>query len=442
MKRIDTMKILRRIACFGLLVILVAAGWFAYTALRPSGPEPVSPFAGVPADLPAGVARGAYLARAADCVACHTAPGGTPYAGGRAFDLPFGKIYSTNLTPDKETGIGDWTDDAFVRAVRQGVGRAGHLYPAMPYTSYTAMSREDVLDIKTYLLSLAPVRQAAPLNTLAFPFNQRWGMAFWNAIFFHEQRFRPDPAKSVEWNRGAYLAGPLGHCGECHTPRNAGFAMQSRAYLSGADIDGWKAYNTTQDDLYGIGAWRDEQIAGYLSTGHARGRSSAAGPMAEVVEHSLQHLTSNDIGALVAYLRGITPVKGGGAGPVELAPAAARASNPVLPGESARDENGRGRRLFAADCAGCHQWNGAGRQSPYADLVGSRAVNDPSGTALMQVLLHGTNVQINGQTHMMPSFGSVYSDADVAAVSNYVIAHFGDKKGTVTVQQVRGKRRD
>ena len=129
------MKILRRIACFGLLVILVAAGWFAYTALRPSGPEPVSPVAGVPADLPAGVARGAYLARAADCVACHTAPGGTPYAGGRAFDLPFGKIYSTNLTPDKETGIGDWTDDAFVRAVRQGVGRAGHLYPAMPYTS-------------------------------------------------------------------------------------------------------------------------------------------------------------------------------------------------------------------------------------------------------------------------------------------------------------------
>ncbi|WP_322047225.1 cytochrome c [Paraburkholderia sp. J67] len=438
------MKI-RRIIGFTALAALVASAVLCGRAwLTPPGAEPQPPVAGTPADLPASlsseIARGEYLAKAADCVACHSVSGGTPYAGGRPFKLPFGTIYATNLTPDKDSGIGNWSDDAFVKAVREGIGSHGNLYPAMPYTSYTQLSRDDVLAIKRYLLTLAPVHAAPPANDLSFPYDQRWGMAAWNVLFFHEQRFAADPAKSVEWNRGAYLATALGHCGECHTPRNAGFAMKSRDYLSGADIEGWKAYNTTSDQSYGIGAWSDQQVAQYLSLGHAPGRSSAAGPMADVVEHSLQYLTPGDIAALVAYLRSVAPATGGqasAAATITLDPSAAHASNAVLPGASSTTPAlARGQRLFAGDCAGCHQWNGAGRQSDYASLVGSHAVNDPSGAALVQVLLHGTSLTVNGRVQQMPGFEGAYTDSDIAAVANFVLSHFGSKEGAVTAEQV------
>jgi mono/diheme cytochrome c family protein len=422
-------------------IVVLASGALGYMHLTPRGPEPQSPVASVPTDLPAGLAHGAYLARAADCVACHTAEGGTPYAGGRAFNLPFGTIYATNLTPDKDTGIGKWSDDAFVRAVRSGIGSHGHLYPAMPYTSYAQMSRDDVLAIKHYLFALKPVHQATPPNALSFPFNQRWGMAAWNLVFFHEQRFVPDSGKGIEWNRGAYLATALGHCGECHTPRNVGFGMKTREYLSGASVQGWTAYNTTSDAEYGIGSWTDAQLAAYLSKGHAPGRSSASGPMAEVVENSLQYLTPRDITALVTYLRSVSPASGEQSGTIELNPPATRASNAVLPAPATTAPSLiRGQRLFAGDCAGCHQWNGAGRQTDYASLVGSHAVNDPTGIALVQVLLHGSSLTVSGRSRAMPAFGTAYSDADVAAVANYVLSHFGSKSGTVTAEQVRKQR--
>ncbi|CAG9209713.1 Putative diheme cytochrome c-553 [Paraburkholderia tropica] len=433
-----------RLAGLALLVIAAAAAVFGGRALlTPVGPEPQPPVAGAPANLAASIAHGEYLAKAADCVACHTAQGHTPYAGGRAFRLPFGTVYSTNLTSDPDFGIGRWSDDDFVDAVRKGVGSHGRLYPAMPYTSYAKMSRDDVLAIKRYLMTLAPVHEAPPDNSLSFPFNQRWGMVFWNLAFFHEQRFMPDASKSVEWNRGAYLATALGHCGECHTPRNAGFAMKSRDYLSGAEIEGWKAYNTTADKSYGIGSWTDEQVAQYLSLGHAPGRSSASGPMADVVEHSLQYLTPDDINALVLYLRSITPAEGDASmrSTVDLQPSAARASNPVLPGTVATTgAMSRGEHLFAGDCAGCHQWNGAGRQTDYASLIGSHAVNDPSGAALVQVLLHGTSLTVGGRTQQMPGFSEAYSDSDIAAVANFVLSHFGSKQGTVTAAQVSAAR--
>ncbi|CAG9272942.1 Putative diheme cytochrome c-553 [Paraburkholderia unamae] len=437
------MKVRRLIGYAALAVVAATAALAARAWLAPTGPEPQPPVAGTPADLPAAVAHGEYLAKAADCVACHTAQGGLPYAGGRAFRLPFGTIYSTNLTPDRDTGIGAWSDDAFVNAVRAGVGSHGRLYPAMPYTSYAQMSRDDVLAIKRYLLTLQPVPQAPPANGLSFPFDQRWGMAVWNLAFFREQRFMPNTSKSVEWNRGAYLATALGHCGECHTPRNTGFAMKSRDYLSGAEIEGWKAYNTTADQSYGIGSWTDEQVASYLSLGHAPGRSSASGPMADVVEHSLQYLTPGDIKALVVYLRSVAPVEGvsGAAATINLDPSAARASNAVLPGSApAASGMSRGEHLFAGDCAGCHQWNGVGRQTDYASLVGSHAVNDPSGAALVQVLLHGSSLTVGGRTQQMPGFGEAYSDSDIAAVANFVLSHFGSKQGTVTAEQVRAQR--
>jgi mono/diheme cytochrome c family protein len=435
------MKIRRLIAAAAAVLFLAVICFLGYVFLAPVGPDPVPPVAGIPSDMPAGMSRGEYLAKAADCVACHTTQGGKEFTGGRAFQLPFGTIYSTNLTPDKSTGIGDWSDDEFVEAVRAGVGSQGHLYPAMPYTSYSEMSREDVLAIKGYLFTLAPVQAPAPANTLSFPFNQRWGMTFWDVAFFREHRFEPDRTQSVEWNRGAYLAGALGHCGECHTPRNIGFAMKSRDYLAGTVIEGWKAYNTTSDQAYGIGDWTDQQLVGYLSHGHAEGRSSASGPMAEVVENSLQYMSPNDIRALVSYLRSVAPTGASIANAtVDTNPPAVAASNSVLPGGNAGAGLERGQMLFEGDCAGCHQFNGAGRQNRYASLIGSHAVNDPEGAALIQVLLHGTSIRIGSRDNVMPSFGAVYSDADIAALSNYVLAHFGSKQGTVTPQQVAQQR--
>ena len=423
-----------------IAAIVVVAAVAGYAWLAPVGPEPLAPVAGVPADLPQGVSRGEYLARAADCVACHTAPGGIAFAGGRPFQLPFGTIYAANITSDPQTGIGNWSDDEFLRAVRDGVGPNGHLYPAMPYTSYAAMSRDDVLAIKAYLMSLPPVQQPSPADALIFPFNQRWGMVFWDVAFFRDHRFAPDPVRGMEWNRGAYLATALGHCGECHTPRNIGFAMRSHDYLAGTIVQGWKAYNTTSDQSYGIGAWSDPQIVGYLSRGHAPGRSSAAGPMAEVVENSLQFLSPSDIQALVVYLRSVVPASNGQEAAINLMPETVGTSNAILPGAGDAGGNVHGQLLFEGDCAGCHQWNGVGRESDYASLAGSHAVNDPTGAALVQVLLHGSSLQIGGQTQMMPGFGQAYSDADIADVANYVLAHFGGKQGTVTAAQVAGAR--
>src|ERR1700736_315603 len=268
-----------------LMVLIVAV---AYVVLnRTDGAAGAAPaIAGAPAadDIRA---RGEYLTKAADCVACHTVPdSGRPFAGGVAFKLPFGTIYSSNITADPDTGIGGWSDADFVRAVRDGVGKDGqHLYPAFPYTSYTKLSRSDVLAIKAYLGSLPAIRQANRVNDLAFPFNQRWAMGFWNAAFFKDRRFVANASKSPEWNSGAYLATALGHCGECHTPRNLGYGMERGKELAGEELQGWRAYNITPDPKYGIGAWSDAQIVRYLQTGFADGHASASGPMGEAVSH-------------------------------------------------------------------------------------------------------------------------------------------------------------
>ncbi len=261
---------------------------------------------GVPAALTQTslVERGAYLARAADCMACHTTEDGKEYAGGLGFKLPFGTLYSTNITSDKETGIGNYTDQDFLNAMHRGIRRDGaRLYPAMPFTSYTYMTDADALAIKAYLFSLPPVRAAVPENTLTFPFNQRWSMMFWSALFNPDRRFEPDASKSPEWNRGAYLAEAMAHCGECHTPRNLAFALDNRKKFAGAVTAGWRAFNISSDKTTGVGAWRDEDLGSYLSIGHADGHGTASGPMGEAVDHSLSYLAQQDIRAVVAYLR-------------------------------------------------------------------------------------------------------------------------------------------
>src|SRR5262245_61941048 len=230
---------------------------------------------GVPAELANTdiVQRGEYLAKAADCMVCHTAPGGASYAGGLAFPLPFGTLYSTNITADKDTGIGNYSDQDFLNAVRRCIRKDGaRLYPAMVCTSYTFMTDADVLAIKAYIFSLPAVNRENQRDTLPFPFNQRWTMAFWSFAFNPDTRFAPNTSKSFEWNRGAYIAEALAHCGECHTPRNLAFALDNGRKFAGAVSAGWRAYDITSDKGTGIGAWSDEEVFAYLAEGHAMGR--------------------------------------------------------------------------------------------------------------------------------------------------------------------------
>jgi len=406
-----------------VLVAALAGSWLAWRVFD-RDPDPSVADVHPTAEL---IARGEYLTRAADCAACHNAPGGKPFSGGLAFKLPFGTIYSTNITADRETGIGTWSDDDFVRALHQGIAKDGtHLYPAFPYTSYTALSRDDAVAIKAYLFSLPPEHAPARPDGLTFPFNQRWTMLFWNLAFLDEHRFRSRSTLSAEANRGAYLATALGHCGECHTPRNIAFALRPSKEFAGTILQGWHAYNISPDKQSGIGDWSDTQVANYLATGHAQGRGSAAGPMGEAVSNSLQYLLPQDVTALVSYLRTVKPQLGE---PGTAAPWAAE--------KTAGDP---GSRIFEGACAGCHELNGQGRETPYAALTGSQTVNDPKGLNLIQVLLSGASLQVKGGTVFMPSFASAYSDGELAAVANYVIGHFGGKTGHVTADDIREGR--
>ncbi|MVW59027.1 c-type cytochrome [Massilia sp. NEAU-DD11] len=419
---------------FLLVPLCLAVGIGAYSYLTRSDPAAgTAPAVHGAPPTASRIARGEYLARAADCVACHTAPGGKPFAGGLAFKLPFGTLYSSNITADRATGIGDWSDDDFVRALHDGIRRDGkRLYPAFPYTSYSMLSREDVLAIKAYLFSLSTTRQQTPQPELAFPFNQRWAMGFWNAVFFKSARFAVAPDKSTAWNTGAYIALALAHCAECHTPRNIGFALDHGNELGGTIVEGCRAPNITADPVHGIGRWTDEALYQYLRHGHAPGHGSAGGPMGEAVENSLQYLDPEDTRALITYLRSV-PARAG-EDPVDVNPKPGRMA-------AAPAELEQGLRLFEGSCASCHQWNGQGTQSRYAALLGARSVNDPSGRNIMQTLLHGTHMRVAGQDVFMPSFAGGLSDAEIAQVSNYVIYQFGGKQGKVTPEMVAQQRR-
>jgi mono/diheme cytochrome c family protein len=388
---------------------------------------------GVPAALAQAslVERGAYLARAADCMACHTAKDGKEYAGGLGFKMPFGTLYSTNITPDKETGIGNYSDQDFLNAVHRGIRRDGvRLYPAMPFTSYTYMTDADALAIKAYLFSLPPVRAAIPANTLTFPFNQRWTMIFWSALFNPDGRFEPDTSKSPEWNRGAYLTEALAHCGECHTPRNLAFALNNHKKFAGAVTAGWRAFNISADKNTGVGAWSDEDLVSYLSIGHASGHGTASGPMGEAVDHSLSHLAQQDIRAVVGYLRSVPAIASPDL-PATLAPPA-----PASHRDGGGSQDRRGKMVFEGACVSCHGWTGESPISPFATLTGAWAVNDPGATNVAQIIIFGTRRHTPPGAISMPAFGSTHSDAEIAAVANYVTARFGSKASRLTAQDV------
>jgi mono/diheme cytochrome c family protein len=426
------------------LAILVLAGALlaSYLVLRP-GPiafakgtrvaldkyQAADP-TGVPEELKSAtlVERGEYLAHAADCLACHTSDDGIPLAGGRPFVLPFGTIYSTNITPDSETGIGAYTDAEFLNALHKGIGRGDRrLYPAMPYASYTYMTDADALAIKAYLFSLKPVHAPARENTLMFPLNHRSLMSLWSAFFNPDRRYEPNSERDAVWNRGAYLTEALGHCGECHTPRNLVFALNNRQKFAGAIQAGWRAYNITPDQHSGIGAWSNEDLLQYFSSGHAAGRGTASGPMGQAIDDGLKFLRQSDLSAIVTYMRTVASVA------TEDLPDPR--TSPAAPSFADLSIEPRGRTVYESACVGCHGWSGISSGIAAANLIGTRAVNDATATNVVQVVIHGGERQAPAGPLDMPAFGSTYSDAEIASVANYVTARFGTRGSHVTAAE-------
>ncbi len=371
-----------------------------------------------PADL---VARGRSLSQAADCMPCHTAPGGQPFAGGRALNTPFGTLTSPNITPDPATGIGRWTADAFFRALHEGIRADGaDLYPVMPYTSYTLITREDSDAIFAFLRSLAPVNAPRAPNGLAFPFDIRATLGFWRELYFRPRSFAPDPAKSPAWNRGAYLGTALGHCGECHTPRNLLGAMDSSRNLRGAVIDGWFAPDIDPKDLRSaLAGWTIPQIAAWLKTGSSATKGSVFGPMAEVVHDSLTRLTDEDLTALATWLAD---------------------SQPAPPPRPVPAESQAAARLYTTNCGGCHQPLGRGIPGAIPALAGNPAVQAANPNNVIQAMLNGIPAQ--GSYGAMPSFAAALTDAEIAAITNYVRTAWTPAGGTAaTPESVAALRR-
>jgi mono/diheme cytochrome c family protein len=438
---------------FGALLLLVLAGVAIFAGellyqywrdLRYPAQEEISGVAARMAD-PAFIERGRYLAAAGDCVACHTVEGGRPFAGGLGLPTPFGTIYAPNITPDQQTGIGGWSDRQFVRALHKGLGRRGQLlYPAFPYTSYTRLSIEDALAIKAYLFSLDPVSQRTPPNSLRFPFDQRYLLAFWNLLFFEEGRFQPAPDRDPGWNRGAYLVEALGHCGDCHTPRNL-LQGPSEDKFAGARIEGWWAYNITPARNAGIGGWSDAELEQYLATGVGPGHGRASGPMAEVVQNSPSLLTPGDRKAIVTYLRSVPPIERGASQPRDTwgGPAAdvVALRGRVTGGEVEAD----GARLFIRNCASCHGWSGGGvAESPsggYPPLFHNGNVGGNSTENVLNVILQGVSRRFPEGEVFMPGFAAVLEDREIASLANYVLRQFGDPaNATVKPEDVAALR--
>ncbi len=354
------------------------------------------------------LARGKYLTDAGDCAACHTAPGGKPFAGGLYMSSPFGQITTPNITADAETGIGKWTGEDFYKSLHNGVRRDGqYIYPAMPYPWLTKVTREDVDAIHAYLLSVPPVHQAKPPSNGVFAIDVRGGMLAWNTLYFHAGTFKPDPSKSDQVNRGAYLVEGLAHCSDCHTPKNVAQApIDSEAY-SGGLLDGWYAPNITSDPKEGIGDWTEEELATYLKTGAAHGKGVVFGPMAQTVQESLSRLTDADIHAIAAYVKQI-PAKA----TYRMAAAPQSGASPVGP------------VVYQNYCKSCHLDDGRGVAGKVPPLAGNGAVAAQGPQNVIRVIAGG--LPANGEYAPMPGFAAVLSDQQIADVSNWVRRAWGN----------------
>ncbi len=354
------------------------------------------------------VQRGVYLAQAGDCISCHTAPGGAPFEGGARLDTPFGYMLAPNITPDPDTGIGSWSIEDFRRAVTDGVNKRGQdMYPTMPYDFYTKVTRDDVDALYAYLKTVKPVKNAIDINHLHFPFNQRWSMSVWRELYFTPGAYKPDATKSPAWNRGAYLVEGLGHCSDCHSPRNLMGGIEKSKDFNGAVIDGWFALDLTSDIAAGLGSWSTDEIATYLKTGTYKNKTTTLGPMAEVVQNSLSHLTDADLKAMAEYLKSIPP------------------ESRLRTGLKAPDPTRQqGATLYMDHCGGCHQALGRGLPGVFPPLAANGVVvaNDPAD--ILKVVLGG--IPPRGGYVPMPSFAPQLSDAQITEIANYVRTSWGN----------------
>jgi thiosulfate dehydrogenase len=383
------------------------------------------------------IKRGEYLSRLGDCIACHTTPNGKPMAGGLALDTPFGLIYSTNITPDTRTGIGSYSFTQFDQAMRKGVAKDGHnLYPAMPFPSYAKLTAEDMQALFAYLQhGVTPVAQANKPSTLQWPYSMRWGMSLWKAFFLDDAVFKPNPSQSDSWNRGAYIAQGLGHCGSCHTPR--GIAFQEKAmsdagadgphYLSGSTVNVWHAANLR-------GLWTVPETVRFLKTGR-NSFGAAAGSMTEVIQHSTQHFSDADLTALAEYMKSL---------PSSEAPAS---HSPVASAVQVSDQDlykTPGGLGYVQFCSTCHRRDGRGMGDIFPTLAQNTSVQAKDATSVIHIALDGW--QSASTLHSPRSFGmpgfSNLDDREIADIVTFVRTKWGNQGQVVSADQVRKVREE
>ncbi|MCI4588940.1 cytochrome c [Sphingobium sp. BYY-5] len=432
---------LKKLLAVSIPVLLVVGGATAWFVNR----TPASPFDGQAAPRSADlVQRGEYVARASDCVACHSLPGHPAYAGGLEMPTPMGSIFATNITPDKETGIGAYSLADFDRAVRMGVARDGHrLYPAMPYPSYARLDDADVQALYAYFMEkVRPVRLASKESDIPWPLNMRWPLALWNVGFMPGEPYRADPSKDAMWNRGAYLVQAAGHCGACHTPRGIamnekGLDQRSGSFLSGAVINGWYAPSLRGDFNLGLARWSEEDIHRFLKTGRNQ-HGVVFGSMAEAFNNSTQFLTDTDLKAMAHYLKSLPgdPDRDGTPWKYETGPITSTSL-----GKGATS----GARLYAAKCSFCHGVDGRGKAPWIPPLAGTASSLATESASSINVTLNSSQrVVANGvpDAYRMPAFREQLSDAQIADLLTFVRTSWGNKGGDITARDVEKIRKN
>ncbi|CAG4888596.1 c-type cytochrome [Paraburkholderia saeva] len=389
------------------------------------------------------IQRGAYVAKLGDCFACHSAPRGKPFAGGLPMNTPMGQIYTTNITPDPDTGIGRYTEEDFARAMREGVAKDGHnLYPAMPYPSYAKVNNDDMHALYAYFMNgVAPVKQANREPDIKWPLNMRWPLKLWNVVFLKSGVYQDKPGKDVAWNRGAYLIQGLGHCGSCHTPR--GFAFQEKAldesgsaFLTGGLLDGWFAANLTGEHNVGLGRWTEQDLSTFLKTG-ANAHASAFGSMTSVINNSTQAMNDTDVTAMAQYLKSLPASGGYGGAQYAYDPKATKVS-------LNRPAFDPGAKVYAAYCMHCHGVDGRGFAPMLAPLAGNPNVLEKDASSLVNVTLNGTGDLVVGgipAPYPMPKYAPVLNDQQIADVLTFVRAGWNNNAPAVLPDDVAKMRK-
>ena len=407
--------------CHSLLLAIVPAAAFAFSGIAAA------------ADDPALIAKGEYLAKAGDRIACHTQPGGALFAGGRPLPTPFGTIYSSNITPDPKTGIGNWSADDFYKTMQEGrFPDGGLIYPVMPYASYTKVTRADSDAIFAYLRSVPAVTNPNRPNDFQFPYNNRQLILGWRTLYFDQGEYQPDKTKSAEWNRGAYLVEGLGHCAMCHSPINAlGGTPESEAFHGGLiPMQNWYAPSLTSNKEAGLGEWNLDEIAKLLRTGVSH-RGAVYGPMAEVTFNSLQYLSDADVRAMAIYLK-------------SLAADSPPADRSNIPAPESSLLMSLGQTVYQARCALCHGTDGGGMPPDYPPLAGNPSIQMQSAVNPIRMVLNGgfpPGTNGNPEPYGMPPFAQRLSDDEVAAVVTYIRAAWGNRGSAVSAGQANELRK-